>query len=83
MEVVHLNKALTGAFPEIALRDLGFTDAGNNWGNYNEKYYELDCEVGSVYVVDFERVFISVGNSMRQMDRVTSLDQLQQLVSLL
>ena len=80
MTVVHLSKALTGKFPEIALRELGFEDGGNNWGNYGQKYYEKWMGGAEISIVDFNEVWICMGHKYRQLHGVGTIEDLKTLI---
>ncbi len=70
-------------FPEQALLDLGFNYAGKDWGNYNQIFWDIDCTVGQVYVVDFKEVWLCVGHGLRQLEKVRTVADLEQLIALL
>lgn len=70
-------------FSEKALLDLGFTHAGKDWGNGGISYYEYEVGCGQLYVVDFKEVWLCVGHGLRQLERVRTVADLQQLIALL
>jgi len=70
-------------FPEQALLDLGFTYAGKDWGNGGITYYEYEVGCGQLYVVDSKEVWLCVGHGLRQLERVRTVADLQQLIALL
>ena len=70
-------------FSEKALLDLGFTYAGKDWGNGGIPYYEYEVGCGQLYVVHSKEVWLSVGNGLRQLEKVRNTDQLEQLIALL
>ena len=72
--------SIFGRFPEIVLRDLGFEYGGKSWGNDNLPYYELFLGQSiEVYVVNFEEVWICVGQSYRR-TQVGSVGVLELLI---
>ena len=80
MTVVHLSKAFAGRFPEVVLRDLGFDDAGNNWGNQGQQYHEKWMGGAEIFVVDFNEVWICMGAKYRQLPGVKTIEDLKSLI---
>lgn len=61
----------------------GFTYMGSAWGNRGQDYYQIETEIGSICVVDFNEVWIERGSYEHKLEKVKSEKELEQFLSLL
>lgn len=70
-------------FPHSALASLGFDFMGYCWGGYNKPYYQIDSELGTICVVDYQDVYLVRGNREDKLRKITNTEQLTNFLSLL
>lgn len=70
-------------FSHDDLISLNFDFMGFCWGGYNKPYYQIDCELGTICVVDYQDVYMVRGNREDKLCKITSKDQLKKFINLL
>lgn len=70
-------------FTHDSLIELGFDFMGFCWGGYNKPYYQIDCELGTICVVDYQDVYMVRGNREDKLCKITSKNLLKQFINLL
>lgn len=69
--------------PHNSLIELGFDFMGYCWGASNKPYYQIECELGTICVVDHRSVYLIKGNREHQMRKISNVEQLKQFINLL
>lgn len=70
-------------FSHESLSDLGLDFMGYCWGGYNKPYYQIDSELGTICVVDYQDVYLVRGNREDMLRKITNVEQLTNFLSLL
>ncbi len=70
-------------FSHESLLDLGLDFMGFCWGGYNKPYYQIDCELGTICVLDYQDVYMVRGNREDKLCKITTTGKLKQFINLL
>lgn len=70
-------------FSHESLSDLGLDFMGYCWGGFNKPYYQIDSELGTICVVDYQDVYLVSSNREDKLRKITNTEQLTNFLSLL